>query len=238
MLTGHTMSLISDLWALQEIDVSLDAHRASLEDAESRLDETDELVAARDHAATLDAALHRARSAQRDLERAADDVRAKIGPLEAKLYGGSIRNPKELAGLQADIDQLKRQISAIEDRDLDALAAVEAEEAEARSAATERDTIEAAWTDEQDELRARVARLRGEIADEETRRREQAACVSPDVLKMYDRLRIAHSGRALARLDRNLCTGCRISLPTNLVTRARGGSALAQCPNCERILVA
>ena len=238
MLAGQTMSLIADLWTLQEIDVALDAHRASLEDAESRLDEPEALVAARARADECAAALHRARTAQRDLERDADDVRAKIAPLESKLYGGSNRNPKELADLQADIEQIKRHISSIEDRDLEALAAVEAAESDARTAAAERDALQAAWDAEREELAERIAQLRLEVAGEDGHRREQAALISPDVLKMYDRLRRAHSGRALARLDRNLCTGCRISLPTNLVTRARGGGALVHCPNCERILVA
>ena len=40
----------------------------------------------------------------------------------------------------------------------------------------------------------------------------------------------------MAKLDRDLCTGCRISLPTNMVNKARSGNALVQCPNCERIL--
>lgn len=238
MLAGQMMSLISDLWTLQEIDVALDAHRASLEDATSRLEEPEALAAARARAGECDVALRRARAAQRDLERDADDIRAKLGPLETKLYGGSIRNPKELAGLQADIDQIRRHISSIEDRDLEALAAVEAAESDARGAAAERDALQAAWDAECAELAERIVRLREEVAGEDELRQAQAAHVSPDDLKMYDRLRRAHSGRALARLDRNLCTGCRISLPTNLVTRARGGSALVQCPNCERILVA
>jgi predicted nucleic acid-binding Zn-ribbon protein len=58
------------------------------------------------------------------------------------------------------------------------------------------------------------------------------------MLRTYNHIRIAHQGRALAKLDRNLCTGCRISLPTNVVNKARTGNALVQCPNCERILYA
>ena len=47
MLAGQTMSLIADLWKLQEIDVALDARRASLEDAQARLGETEDLLAVR-----------------------------------------------------------------------------------------------------------------------------------------------------------------------------------------------
>ncbi len=238
MPAGQTLSLIADLWKLQEIDVALDARRASLDDAEARLGETEELLAARGRADETSAALVGARSRQREIEREADDIRAKIGPIETKLYGGSVRQPKELADIQADIDQLKRQLSAAEDRDLDALSSVESAESEARAAAEERDTLDAAWTEEQAALRERMEELRHEIAESEEQRRDQAGYVEAGDLKMYDRLRAAHNGRALARLDRNLCLGCRISLPVNLVSKARSGSTLVQCPNCERILVA
>lgn len=232
------MTLIADLWALQEIDVALDACRASLEDAEARLGESEELLAVRARAQAAGDAAREARAAQRDIEQQADGVRAKIAPIEAKLYGGTVRNPKELADLQADVDQLKRQVSALEDKDLEALAAAEEREEESRAATAELESLESAWAEEQMELRAKIERLRGAIAVDDERRREQAEHVPAGVLRDYDRLRAARNGRALAKLDRNLCLGCRISLPQNTVSRARGGSALVHCPNCERILVA
>jgi predicted nucleic acid-binding Zn-ribbon protein len=232
------MTLIADLWALQEIDVALDARRASLEDAEGQLGETEDLLAARGRAEEAAGAARAARSAQRDLEQQADALRAKIGPLETKLYGGSVRNPKELADLQADIDQLKRQLSTIEDRDLEALTLLEECDAEARATRAEAESLEAAWAEEQLELRSKASRLREEIASEDARRRDQAERIAAGTLRDYDRLRAARGGRALAKLDRNLCLGCRISLPQNTVSRARGGGALVHCPNCERILVA
>ncbi|HZP57523.1 MAG TPA: C4-type zinc ribbon domain-containing protein [Dehalococcoidia bacterium] len=232
------MSLVSDLWALQEIDVALDARRASLEDAEARLGETDELREARDRARTAEEALQRARSAQKDIDLEAEELRARIKDLDAKLYSGSIRQPKELADLQADVESLRRQLATIEDRDLDAMSSVEAAEREAAAARDDAARIEAAWRAEQQELQDRAARLRVEIAEYDARRRDEETAVPADVLRTYDRLRAARNGRAVAKLDRNICLGCRISLPQNTVTRARGGSALVHCPNCERILMA
>jgi predicted nucleic acid-binding Zn-ribbon protein len=232
------MTRSSDLWLLQETDTALDSRRGSLDDAQSRLGESEELLAARAHVDQLRAALHAAEAAQKDVELEADALKAKITPQETKLYSGAIKNPKELADLQADIDQLKRHLSAIEDRDLEALAAVESAEHELRAAEAELAAIEAAWREEQSELTERVGRLTLEIAEYAQLREDRASVIEPEVLRTYDRLRQAHQGRGAAKLDRSLCTGCRISLPTNLVNRARAGSALVQCPNCERILIA
>jgi len=232
------MMQLAELWRLQETDIALDSRRASLDDASARLGETDELAELRQRVVELRAALRTARAAQKDIDLEADGLRAKIAPQEARLYSGAIKNPKELADLQADIDSLKRHLSAVEDRDLEALGDVESREAALRSAAGELTAMESAWTEDQAMLTARIETLSAEIAVYEREREAEAAGIDPQMLASYDRLRVAHQGRALARLERNLCTGCRISLPTNLVNRARAGTTLTQCPNCERILVA
>ncbi len=232
------MTRLSDLWRLQETDIALDSRRASLDDAQARLGESEELLAVRARHEELLAVQRATESSQRDIDVEANDLRAKITPQETKLYSGAIKNPKELGDLQADIDQLKRHLATIEDRDLDALAAVEAAERETRAAAGEREATEAAWNEEQSDLRERVARLSREIDEYSAIRSDQAEYIDGDLLKSYDRLRAAHQGKAMAKLDRNLCTGCRISLPTNVVNKTRAGNALVQCPNCERILTA
>jgi predicted nucleic acid-binding Zn-ribbon protein len=230
------MTWISDLRRLQETDTALDSRRGSRDDAEARLGESEELVAARARAEELAAALHLQQSSQKDIELEADDLKSKITPAETKLYSGAIKNPKELADLQSDIDQLKRHLSAVEDRDLEALAALEAAENEHRAAAAAAAAIESAWSEEQAALAERIKTLASEIEQYEAERAEQLGAVAPEMLRTYNHIRIAHQGRALAKLDRNLCTGCRISLPTNVVNKARTGNTLVQCPNCERIL--
>ena len=229
---------IADLWRLQEIDSALDARHGSLEDAQARLGESEELLDARARLDQLTAAVRAAQSAQKDLELQSDELRAKIAPVETRLYSGSIRNPKELKDLQADIDQLKRQLSALEDRDIEALGVLESAQEDVRSASAEVASLDGAWRQEQAELTERVARLTAEIQQYEDQRKEQAAQIERAALATYDHVRRAHQGKGVARVDRNICTGCRISLPVSVVTKARAGSALVHCPNCERILYA
>lgn len=236
MVSIPTMTWISDLRRLQETDAALDSRRASLSDAEGRIGESEDVVAARALAEERAAALRQARGAQKDIELEADDLKSKIGPNETKLYSGAIKAPKELADLQADIDQLKRHLSAVEDRDLEALAQLEIAEHAHSAAAADLAAMESAWSAEQAELTERVRTLKMEIAEHETARGDESREIAAEILRTYDHIRFARQGRALAKLDRNLCLGCRISLPTNVVNKARAGSVLVQCPNCERIL--
>lgn len=230
------MIRIADLAKLQEIDIALDAGRASLNDARERLGESEELIAARTRAAELAAELRRAQAGQKDIELEADDLKAKIAPVEKRLYDGSVRNPKELTDLQADLDQLKKHLSVVEDRDLEALAAFESADVEARAAAAHLAAIESTWTSEQTELATRLARLAADISEYEQQREQQRGFIDSSILGTYDNVRRMRNGRGVAKLDRNLCTGCRISLPVNLVTKARAGNSIVQCPTCERIL--
>jgi predicted nucleic acid-binding Zn-ribbon protein len=236
MVSTQPMTWINDLRRLQETDTALDSRRGSLADAEAHLGETEELIELRARVQELAAALSVARGDQKDVELEADELKSKITPAETKLYSGAIKNPKELADLQADIDQLKRHLSAVEDRDLEALTRLEAADNAHKAAAAELAALESAWADDQAALAARIKVLTAEVAEYDAQRREEAEEIAPEMLRTYDHTRIAHQGRALAKLDRNLCTGCRISLPTNIVNKARIGNALVQCPNCERIL--
>jgi predicted nucleic acid-binding Zn-ribbon protein len=232
------MPRIADLWVLQEIDSALDIRRGQLADAQERLGDPEELLAARARVADLREGARRAWSSQKDIEAEAEPIKAKIAAADEKLYGGSVRNPKELSDLQADVEQLKRQLSAVEDRDLEALGALESAEQELREAEATLASLEAATREEQAELNERIARLTGEVGQYEAERRDAASAIEDTVLRVYDHVRRAHQGRGVARLDRSLCTGCRITLPTTMVNKARSGQALVQCPTCERILFA
>lgn len=232
------MAPTRELWLLQEDDTGLDSRRASLADAESRLGESEDLAALRERVVELRAAARAAEAEQKDIELEADALRAKIAAEETKLYSGSIKNPKELKDLQEEIEQLKRHLTAVEDRDLEAMTALELATAALHAAEEELSSTESAWSEEQAELGERIERLRGEIAEREASRAAHAENIAPDLLLTYDRLRASHQGKGVAKLDRNLCMGCRISLPVNLVNRARAGTTLTQCPNCERILIA
>lgn len=232
------MPRLEALWQLQEIDLAIDARRAALDDARARLGDSEELTAARALLSERTAAHREAAATQKDIELQADEVKAKIAPAEEKLYGGSIRNPRELSDLQKDIDQLKHQLSAIEDRDIEALARLETSESEMREAEASVRTLEAAWQEAQAELTQRVQRLDEELAGLEKERAAQAEGIDAAMKSAYDHVRRVRQGRGVARLDRNLCLGCRITTPTAIVNRARSAVGFVQCPNCERILYA
>jgi len=185
--------------------------------------ESEELIAIRQDVAVREEVLTQLRSRLHDAEWSVDDARGKATEVEGKLYGGSIRNPKELTDLNADLSSLKAQVAKREDTLLGLL--VEIEEAEA------------VWRRDQAALLGEKSQLEREIADLETRRRDQLPAVDASSLRLYQLLRDRHRGQAVARVERGMCQGCRITLPMSLLQKARSGIGLVQCVSCERILL-
>src|SRR5688572_14965444 len=103
------MTSASDLFALQELDLQCDTRRALIADIESRLGETEELIAAREDARIAEEDLEGLRRRQRELDGRVQDLDAKMRPLETKLYDGSVRNPKELGDMQKELNSFKTQ---------------------------------------------------------------------------------------------------------------------------------
>lgn len=230
------MIRVSDLVALQDVDHALDSKRQILEDVRQQMGEDGGVPEAREAVTAQEQAIAGILRRQRDLEAQAEDVQAHLQPLERKLYDGSVRNPKELQGLQQDVEALKRRQRDLEDRALTVMAeaeqAGETLDAERRRAAN----VEAAWRQTLEVLGRQEAALRAEVQTLEEQRARIAGAVDPQVLRLYERLRAGKQGRAVVRLERGICQGCRIDVPSTVATRARSGLHIVQCPSCERIL--
>jgi hypothetical protein len=227
---------IAELYTLQELDLALDAARAGLDDAASRIGEPEELVEAREAVGERQQELRAAEKQFKEREWETDELRGKIDSLEGSLYKGSAHDPKELGDLQREIDSLKRRRSDLEDLALEAMEGLDQTQQALEDAERELQELTETSGTEQGELRDRQRSLEEEITDLEVRRGEQVARIDSSLLGLYDQLLDSRQRRAVVKLEGGSCQGCRISLPMNLLQRARSGSGVVQCSSCERIL--
>jgi len=230
------MAIAAELYALQEIDSAIDVARATLAVVEEQLGETEELTAARSAVEEHREALRALHDSQRDVEWQVDDARSHVAAVEKKLYGGTVRNPKELAGLNDDANMLKGQLQRREDELLNHMVKVEDQETVLRQAEVLLKEVEGRWRGEQADLLSQKERLEAELAELENGRRAQAGHIEGHALGLYDLLRDRRQGKAVVKVERGMCQGCRISLPMSVLQRARSGFDLVQCVSCERIL--
>lgn len=235
MLTSMTNA--ADLFALQEIDLALDAAKTRLAEIEEGLTESQELIDARALVEEKQQRLDELRSRQTDEEAAVEDIRAKADSVDKKLYSGTVTNAKELGDLHADFKMLNNQASLAEDKLLATLVEMDEAEAELKESQTAFSQVNARWEEEQRRLRAEKGEVEPEISRLESERNDAASGLDARAVSLYTLLRERRGGTAVARVERGMCGGCRISLPSAALTKARSSNELTQCVSCERILL-
>jgi uncharacterized protein len=225
-----------DLYELQETDTAIDAGDRRLSEIAEELESEGDLAALDERIAAAETELSEASQEQQEANDAVTDTKEKLGALEEKLYSGEVKLPRELKALQEDVQAHQRQLSSLEERALSSLARVESAQSELNAARderqarmTERERLIESLKAEQQVINTTLEQLRAR------RERQQERVDRPDQI-LYDRLRRARSGRAVSKVERGTCQGCRITLPTTVFQRARSGLKIVQCTSCERIL--
>lgn len=235
-LDRREVNMARKLYELQEIDLEIDAKNEALALVVSRLGDSEALAEARVSLATEEERLVELERSQRDVEREVEDLRSKVALLEEKLYGGSVKNPKELASLQEQVEHLKRKRRGQEDEVLDIMTEVEAMQKNVSLKSREVARIDEDWRAEQAMLSGEQAELNAALADLDQKRKDLISRIDAASLELYQGLRRKRQGRAVAKVEQGMCQGCRIVLPLNVLQRARIGQELVQCSSCERIL--
>jgi hypothetical protein len=237
-----TLAELEALLTVQDLDTALDrlAHRraslAERAELETRLaglragtDRRDELRARRDEVLAQE-------------QRLDDEGRAlaqHVADVDKKLYSGSVVSPRELQAMQADLDMLRRQLSTVEDRELEVME--ERERLDGELAAL--DAQLAAQEAEVQRLGSAIglaeAEIDAEIAREAAARAEAAAPVGAALLGDYERRRARNKGFGAARLVGTTCQACHLTIPSTEAERIRraAGAEVAYCDNCSAILV-
>lgn len=231
------MSRVGTLFRLQALDLELEASRARLAEIERALSSNPAVLAAQKAQAAAEAAHRSARTTLHDIELDAQALTAKIKEVEGRLYSGSIRNPKELKDLQAEIESLKRRLAEVEEKELEALMDFESAEAALAQAQGQRQSAEKEMLVLNGSLAAERETLTIHVEEMQAQREAATTPVPAADRTLYEQLRQAKKGRAVAKLDDDVCAACGIEPTAALAQTARRGE-LAQCVGCGRLLYA
>ena len=230
------MSKGRQLYELQEVDLEIEAKREALSNVQSRLGQSHALDEARANLATQKNCVDELNASQRAGEWEVEDLRTKVAGIEQKLYGGTVKNPKELASLQEQAEHLKKRRREEEDKVLDIMTEMDAAQANLAMISQKVKSLKKSWKEEQAELSREQDRLSTNLANLEQKRKDLGSRIDEASLRLYEELRTKKQGRAVAKVEQGMCQGCRIVLPVRELQRARASQELVQCGNCERIL--
>jgi len=85
-------------------------------------------------------------------------------------------------------------------------------------------------------IRAEWKQIDAELARKEERKREAVAPIPPDLLEMYEKLRLSKEGVAIGRFENGVCGGCHMALSSAESAEALDAE-IPRCVHCRRILV-
>ena len=229
------------LLALAAEDVAL----AQLAHRRRTLPELAAVEAAQEAQRTLSDDVVRAETEVRDLDREqkrleadVDTVRQRASRDQSRIDSGGA-TPKEITGLQHELESLHRRQSDLEDQVLELMERREAADA---ALAAAQSGLAAAQSDQERAEQQRDAVL-AEIADAEQRHRatrdEVAGTVPADLLALYERIAKQTGSTGAAHLHARRCEGCRIEFYGTELSAYRSADphTVLRCENCGRILI-
>ncbi len=230
------MSRPFKLYRLQQIDSLLDSQLNRREKIEIALEDNNELRLIEEKLSLIKEELLESQNALRSAEFETQQQRIKIEQTEAALYGGKVRNPKELQDLQNELAALKRYLSVLDERQFESMLNEESVAQRFKLVTEEQTRVQQEHSNQIKQLNLEKEKLIKEINNSEAQRNAAEAVVEQEDLLIYNQLRNKRRGIAVSKIMDKACTSCGSTLSATLLSAAHSPHQLSYCESCGRIL--
>jgi uncharacterized protein len=237
-LYNSCMAELFKLYRIQQLDTQMDQARQRISDIHRILEDKTERQAADIALAEAEQELEQLRKEQKSVENLVNAQKIKIQQNQAALYGGKVKNPKELQSLESEAAALQRYLTSLEDQLIEAMIAVEHSESIYQTTSDHHRQVYAAFQELKTRLLAEGITLKQQIDRLTTEKATIAQTIPPDELMYYEELRIKRKGIAVAKITDSFCSACGSRLNASLIHTAKITQSIARCDTCGRILYA
>jgi len=232
------MSAALGLYRLQQVDSQMDQIRARLNTIRETLENDAKLRAAKDVVSASEAENKVSSNAVKASEAEVESQRIKIENAESSLYGGQVKNPKELQDLQMEVASLKKYLVTLEERELEAMVRAEETQKILDDANKKLQQVQANLKDQNRDLALESDSLNKDLDRLEPERKAVIENIEEAYLKTYEQLRQKKNGIAIASFEENSCSACGTTFTQSQQQSARSLDQLFNCPTCGRIIYA
>jgi uncharacterized protein len=224
------------LKGLQDIDLLLEKIRARKAEFDPLLADLDQpALALEQEVVTLRSRLQEMKLEERRLEHAADGRRTRTRMLQERLR--SVRNLREEAAVQAEMDLVRRALEGEEQEALTLLDQIRKMEVRLEELQLAAKAARSEVEPRRAELLKEQAAVEEELALLEDRRKVYAARVPGHELRNYERIRGGHRSVVVASLTPDgACGYCFNMVPIQIQNEIRKGSSLIPCEACGVLL--
>jgi predicted nucleic acid-binding Zn-ribbon protein len=226
------------LFQLQKIDRRLDQITSRLSQIDSQLKNDQVLADVRKVYDSSVLVLKKLMDQLDSVEKKSTEKRVKIEISESSLYGGSVKNPKELSGLQQEIASLKSFLQNLENEQIELMVGSEEQQSvvDKNKSALDQATLKNEVDNQH--LYAEKKDLMNEINRISIEKSAMNQQINPESLVLYESLRKSKKGIAVAKIEDQCCTICGSQLPPAECQMAKSSTQITLCSSCGRILYA
>ncbi len=230
--------VVRQLYELQELDLRVGGVEKDIGDVEDKLADKSLLNAARAEVTRLGKRLDCLSAERRSTERTVGEIIDSLSAIDNRLYAGGITNAQQMAAAEEERTFVVARQREVEDQLLELMMAIEDIEPLMDAARETLSRLEDARLEQEAEWEDSSVRLKNDLAALVLEREEVLPLVAQNMIPIYESLRKNRGGVAVARVERNMCGACRLSLPTGDVQKARASQGTVLCSSCGRILYA
>lgn len=224
-----------NLVKLQEVEIETASVQARLAGFPRLLTDLDARLKASESAVTLEAGrLSKIQQAYRVQEADAKEIQTRILKSEEKLR--SVKTNKEYQSSLKEIDDLKRSLSAVEDRMIAHLDEMDQVEASVATKENEVKLLSREIEEEKEKIRQSAFSTQEQLDRLNAKRAKIIAVIDPDLLKIYETVKQNSGGVAIAVVKNAVCLGCHVNLPPQMFHDLLHFDKLLVCPHCERLI--
>ena len=220
---------------LQELDLAIDRFRRRIDEIPAAQQALDTRLAS--HTATVETARQRVaanQQARRDIDKQLAEMNARLSKFKNQLM--EVKTNKEYQAMQKEMGHAQEEIGTHETHMLERMEESDGLVAELKAAETALKAEQAAVAAERSKLDAERATDQQELDRLATERTGVVSQVSPEAMKIFERVAHGRKGVAVAEARDGLCVVCHVRLRPQVFNEVRRNDQLIQCDSCTRIL--
>ena len=185
----------------------------------------------------LDEAKHKAKELEMQRKALENEVGTRRTKIE-KYQNQKLETKKndEYQAISHAIGSLEKEITALEDQELELMDAAEKQKPVIAAAEKEAAATKAQVALQFADLEAKVKSIEAQVLEVQAERAKLAAEVEEDLLDTYQRLFETKDAQAVVALVNEMCQGCHVKSQTHVIHAVKAGKVVTNCLYCGRIL--
>ena len=220
---------------LQELDLAIDRLRRRIDEIPAAQQALDARLAT--HTGALDAVKQRVatnQAARRDIDKQLAEMNTRLSKFKNQLM--EVKTNKEYQAMQKEMGHAQEEIGTHETHMLERMEESDGLAAELKAAESAFKAEQSAVASERVKLDAERGTDQQELDRLVTERTGLAAQISPEAMKIFERVAHGRKGIAVAEAKDGLCVVCHVRLRPQVFNEVRRNDHLIQCDSCTRIL--